>query len=139
MFDAKKLPTVLTAEELIDKAFRRASKISSRNARERAINKLATVSNVLSAHFDKVIRSHPSYDSLPEFYREMIDLLVGLPKVKKSLAALKWANEMVQKIVTKSIHDIKRGKKPDQVKKVDRKKPAPVRKTHENTFIQNEH
>ncbi len=29
---------------------------------------------------------------------------------------------------------VKDSKKPDQVKKVDRKKPAPVRKTHENTL-----
>ncbi len=115
MFDAKKLPTVLTAEELIDKAFRRASKISSRNARERAINKLATVSNVLSSYFDRVIKSHPSYDSLPDFYREMVDLLVGIARVKKSLAALKWANEMVQRIVSKGISEIKKGKKPDLI------------------------
>jgi len=115
MFDAKRLPTVLTAEELIDKAFRRASKISSRNARERAINKLATVSNVLSSYFDRVIKSHPSYDSLPDFYREMVDLLVGIARVKKSLAALKWANEMVQRIVSKGISEIKKGKKPDLI------------------------
>lgn len=115
MFDAKKLPTVLTAEELIDKAFRRASKISSRNPRERAINKLATVSNVLSSYFDKIIKSHPSYDNLPEFYKEMIDLLVGIPKLKKSLAALKWANEMIQKVISKGISEIKKGKKPDVV------------------------
>jgi len=39
-FNPRKLPTVLTSQELIDKAFRRASKVTGRNKRERALNKL---------------------------------------------------------------------------------------------------
>ena len=117
MFDAKKLPTVLTSEELIDKAFKRASKVGGRTPRERAINKLATISNVLSSYFEKIIKMHPSYDSLPDFYKEMIDVVVGLSRLKKSLAALKWANGMIQKIISKSVAEIKRSKKPDLVLK----------------------
>lgn len=115
VFEAKKLPTVLTAEELLDKAFGRASKVGGRNPRERAINKLATVSNVLRDYFNKVIKSHPSYDNLPDFYREMIDLTVGVRRIKKALAALNWANEMIQKIINKSVREIKGGKNPIQV------------------------
>lgn len=115
MFEAKKLPTVLTAEELLDKAFGRASKVGGRNPRERAINKLATVSNVLRDYFNKIIKSHPSYENLPDFYREMIDLTVGVRRIKKALASLNWANEMIQKIINKSVREIKGGKNPVQV------------------------
>jgi nucleolar GTP-binding protein len=115
MFEARKLPTVLTAEELIDKAFRRASKVSGRNAKEKSINKLSTISNVLSDYFDRIIKAHPSYESLPDFYREMVDVVVGIGKIRKSLAALKWADTMIQKVISKSIAEIKRGKKPDIV------------------------
>ncbi|RLI79495.1 GTP-binding protein [Archaeoglobales archaeon] len=117
MFEPRKLPTVLYAEELLDKAFRRASKVGGRNRKEKAINKLATISNTLSDYFDKIIKSHPSYDSLPEFYRETIDVVVGIGKIKKSLAALKWANEMSQKIITRSIKKIKGGKDIDETLK----------------------
>ncbi len=109
-----KLPTVLTADELLDKAFRRASKVSGKR-REKAINKLATVSNVISSHFNYVLKAHPSYTSMPEFYRELIDLTIGLGKIRKSLAALKWADNMVQKIINKGIKQIKGGRSPELV------------------------
>ncbi len=117
MFEAKKLPTVLTAEELLDKAFGRASKVSGRNKREKTINKLSTVSNVLRDYFSKIIKAHPSYDNLPDFYKEMIDVLVGIRRIKKALAALNWANSMTQKILTKAIRDVKAGKNPEHVLK----------------------
>ncbi len=118
-FDAEilhKLPTVLTADELLDKAFRRASRVSGRK-REKTINKLATVSNVISSHLNSVMKAHPSYTSMPEFYRELVDLTVGLGRLRKSLAALKWADSMVQRIVTKGIRQIKGGKNPELVLK----------------------
>jgi len=115
--DFKKLPTVLTSQELIDKAFRRARKVGGRNPRERALNKLATISNVTNSYFNKIISSHPSYENLPGFYREMVDILVGIGEMKKSLAALKWADSMIQRIINKSVREIKRGENPYTVLK----------------------
>jgi nucleolar GTP-binding protein len=106
---------VLTAEELLDKIFRKSSRISGSNERERIINKLSTISNTSKDYFNRIISSHPDYDSLPSFYREMVDLLVGVEKIKKSLASLSWANSMIQKIVTKSIGRIKKGQNPVEV------------------------
>ncbi len=114
-FEPRKLPTVLTAEELIDKAFRRASKIGGKNKREKAINKLSTISNVLRDYFGRIIESHPSYDNLDTFYRDMIDIVVGIRKLKKSLAALNWADKMTQKVITKGIRRIKSGVNPEVV------------------------
>ena len=114
-FEPRKLPTVLTAEELIDKAFRRASKIGGKNKREKAINKLSTISNVLRDYFGRIIESHPSYDNLDTFYRDMIDIVVGVRKLKKSLAALNWADKMTQKVITKGIRRIKSGVNPEVV------------------------
>ncbi len=116
-FEPKKLPTVLTAEELLDKAFRRASKVSGRNKKEKTINKLSTVSNVLSDYFRKIISSHPSYENLPDFYREMVDIVVGIRRIKKSLAALKWADGVIQRVITKGVREVKGGKDPGQVLK----------------------
>ena len=115
--DFRKLPTVLTAQELIDKAFRRAAKVGGRSPRERALNKLATISNVTRDYFKKVITAHPSYDSLPDFYREMVDVVVGLARLRKSLAALAWADRTIQRIISKSIAEVKDGKNPSTVLK----------------------
>ncbi|WP_048092542.1 GTPase [Geoglobus acetivorans] len=116
-FNPRRLPTVLTADELIDKAFRRASKVSGRNSREKALNKLSTISNVLDNYFERIISSHPSYDNLDDFYREMVDVVVGIRRLKKSLAALSWANTMTQKVISKGIRRIKGGNDPDRVLK----------------------
>ncbi len=114
-FNPKKLPTVLTSQELIDKAFRRASKVTGRNRKEKALNKLSTISNILENYFSRIVSEHPSYNNLDSFYREMIDAIAGVGQIKKSLASLKWANSMTQKIITKSIKRIKGGQDPDAV------------------------
>ncbi len=114
-FEPRKLPTVLTADELLNKAFKRASKVSGRNKKEKAVNKLAAVSNVLSDYFNKIVSAHPSYSSLPDFYREMVDIVAGISTIRKSLGALKWANGMVQRIINRSIRQVKGGKDPDVV------------------------
>ena len=111
MFEAKRLPTVLTAEELIDKAFKKASKIGGGNKKERMLNKLSTVSNFLSDYFSKIIKAHPNYNDLPIFYKEMIDTIVGINKLKKSLGALNWAKNITKNITAKGIKEIKYSKK----------------------------
>jgi len=111
MFEAKRLPTVLTAEELIDKAFKKASKVGGGNKKERMLNKLSTVSNFLSDYFSKIIKAHPNYNDLPIFYKEMIDTIVGINKLKKSLGALNWAKNVTKNITAKGIKEIKYSKK----------------------------
>lgn len=108
----RRLPTVLTAEELLDKIFGRSSKVSGGNDRERIVNKLSTISNVSKDYFNRIISSHPNYESLPGFYRDMVDLIVGIEKMKNSLASLSWADSMIHKIVSKSIERIRRGQNP---------------------------
>ncbi len=116
-FNPRKLPTVLTSQELIDKAFRKASKVTGRNKKEKSLNKLSTISNVLESYFSRIVSEHPSYDNLAPFYREMVDAVVGLGQLKKSLAALQWANSMTQKIISRGIRKIKGGQNPETVLK----------------------
>ncbi len=116
-FNPRKLPTVLTSQELIDKTFRRASKVSGRNKKEKALNKLSTISNVLESYFTKIVSGHPSYDNLDPFYREMVDAVVGIGQLRKSLASLKWANSMTQKIISRGVRRIKGGQNPESVLK----------------------
>lgn len=114
-FEPRKLPSVLRGEELIDKAFRRASKVTGRNKKERAMNKLSTLSNVFGDYFTRVVSSHPSYQNLHPFYREIVDVVVGVGKLRKSLGALSWANSTIQKVIDKGIRELKGGKDPETV------------------------
>jgi nucleolar GTP-binding protein len=116
-FEPRKLPPGLRSEELIEKAFRRASKVGGRGKRERTVNKLSTLSNVLGDYFTRTISAHPSYQNLPPFYREIVDVLVGIGRLRKSLGALSWANSAIQRIINRGIKDVKAGKNPEAVLK----------------------
>ena len=89
----ERLPTVPTADEILDRSFRRAAK-----KRKEKINKDRAneefVRAVKSAIHDRlvyIIRGFPEFDTLPRFYREMADILFGLDKIRKSLGAVGWA------------------------------------------------
>lgn len=94
MFD---LPNILTAQELLDKAFGRAAKATAsgldRLARTRnlAVARVRTAGSAIESTLRGIVRRFPSLDRLPPFYRELVDLLVDAGKLKKHLAAADWA------------------------------------------------
>lgn len=109
-----KIPTVLTAEELIDKAFKRASKVQVEDSvrifrlRKTYASRVKTASAVIDATLSKYILGFPSLDQIPRFYYELIDVLVGIDRLKKSLGAIDWARkkvvEIADKIARKILH-----------------------------------
>ena len=113
----KKVPTVLTSGELLDKAFRRAAKISAKNERERSSTKILTASNIIHDYLIKIVKSHPSYDTLPPFYRELIDLLIGVDEIRKSLSHLSWAAKQVRRIGNIYSREARKSDNPFQVLK----------------------
>lgn len=109
-----KIPTVLSSEELIDKIFRKASKIHIEDknkfyrVKKTNIAKISsiwhTIYNILTAY----ISSFPNIEALPKFYSELIEILVDVKKFKRALASLNWAREKVKEISDKTISQIRR-------------------------------
>jgi nucleolar GTP-binding protein len=89
----ERLPTVPTADEILDRSFRRAAKkMKEKLNKDRANEEF--VRAVKSAIHDRlvyIIRGFPEFDELPQFYREMTDILFGIEKIKQSLGAVGWA------------------------------------------------
>ena len=97
----KPIQTVLNADEMLDKAFRRVKKVSvtdlkglKRNKAESA-GRLSALSNTLMAQINKYVRAFPSIDRLHPFERELIDILIGVDKLKHSLGAIAWARKTI--------------------------------------------
>lgn len=99
-----RLPTVPTAQEVLDQAFRRASKARSRGrtalerARSSSLARIHAFTGAVRASLRRVYRSFPTLDDLPPFYRELVDVLAGIDIVKKDLGALRWAELQVAQV-----------------------------------------
>jgi nucleolar GTP-binding protein len=106
----EKLPTVPTSQELIDKAFRKASKSGMTPGND--IPMVTTAGNVLSDNLANLIRKFPSFENLPPFYRDMVDILVGIDDLRISLSRLHWASKQIKDITKEYAGKIKRGGEP---------------------------
>jgi len=103
------IPTISTADELIDRAFRKASRVQIAD-RERiyrmkktSIAKLQSVSQMLDSTLMSYIKAFPSFDALHPFRKELLDLLLDLDKLKRSLGALDWARKKISGIAGEAL------------------------------------
>jgi len=109
MFD---IPTILSADELLDKAFRKASKVDYEGrtridtVRETNISKLKSASDTIVSTMGKYVKAFPSIDRQSPFYAELIDITIGRDKLKKSLGAMDWCRGNVARIAKAATKDI---------------------------------
>ncbi len=94
------IPTVPTADEVLDRSLRRAAakkrlKINIDRANEEFVR---AVSSSIHDRLKSVVSSFPSFERLPPFYREVTDILVSLDRLKRSLGAIAWAADQVRVI-----------------------------------------
>ncbi len=122
MFD--KIPSVPLAQELIDKAFRRAArarrgKVSSSkyDIRDAEESMVITSRTILADNLNLIVRKFPSLDKLPDFYREMADILVGIDNLKKSLYNVNWAGRKIKEISRRYVGEIRHSENPVQIRK----------------------
>ncbi len=89
----EKIPTVPTADEILDRCFRRAaSKMRLKRNKDRANEEFVrATSQAIHHRLVGVMQSFPELNDLPPFYRDVVDILWGIDRVKKSLGAVGWA------------------------------------------------
>ena len=87
------MPTVPTADEILDRSFRRAAKkMKEKTNKDRANEEFVrAVSAAVHDRLVSIIRGFPEFDQLPRFYLEMADILFGMDRIKQSLGAVGWA------------------------------------------------
>jgi len=106
----EKIPTVPTSEELLNKSYKRAARakhgkrILDRASKLKAEESmLLTAAHILSDNLINIVRKFPSFDTMPPFYLELADIIVGVEEMKMNLASVQWAgtkiNEMARKYV----------------------------------------
>jgi nucleolar GTP-binding protein len=118
-----KIPTILTPEEIIDKAFKKANKVQvvvkkkSMRQKKIAMAKVRTASNTISSTLNKYVKSFPSFNTIPTFYFELFDASIGIDALKKSLGAVDWCRKTVKDISNDAENNISRSKSREHIKK----------------------
>ena len=111
----EKIHTVPTSDELVGKAFRRASRAMSGKqitGRESAMkaneSMVLTAGNILSDNLANIVRRFPSFDELPGFYYEIADILVGVDKLRQSLSSTDWASKKIHELSREFVMNIRK-------------------------------
>lgn len=87
------------SQEHLEAAFRKAREKGEKKLegdwrekiRKKEQIKLDVVKEVLVRRLDEVVKSFPSLEQLPKFYRELVKLTLDYGELKKSLGAVSWA------------------------------------------------
>lgn len=121
-----RIPTVLTSEELMEKAFHRASKIrkegvSSLDTKKRTAMAKVTASgdivvSTLSGYVDRFPRLEKGEDFLPE----LVDIVIGIDRYKKALGAVNWCATRAEKLKNDTLRSIRKTKDPEIVESARR-------------------
>ncbi|MDO8724766.1 MAG: NOG1 family protein [Candidatus Methanoperedens sp.] len=106
----EKIPTVPTSEELLNKSYKRAARakhgkrILDRASKIKAEESmLLTAAHILSDNLINIVRKFPSFDTMPPFYLELADVIVGVEEMKMNLSSVQWAGTKINEIARKYV------------------------------------
>jgi len=109
-----KIPIILNAEQLLDRAIRKTKKIQihDRDVRfkikKTTIARIDSFATVIISTLEKYVKEFPSIEQLPSFYQEIIDIKIDTDKLKKSLGAVDWARKTCAMIYSKQGRALKK-------------------------------
>ena len=114
-----KIPTVLSSEELMEKAFHRASKIQKNGTnaldgrKKTALAKVTASGDIIVTTLTRYVNSVPRMDKEGDFFPELVDIVIGIDRYKKALGAVNWCAGKAEKLKNDCLKDIRRTKDPE--------------------------
>lgn len=117
----ERVPTVLTAQEILDKGFSRAARIDIfdpvkyHRIRKTETARLTSAVDLIAETIERFPNAFPNLDGLRDYNVEVLDIMVGIPKLKKALGSLKWAAGAVRNVGREQVRNIALVRKSDGV------------------------
>jgi len=115
---------VMNAEQILDKAFGRASK-KTKEGKDRverkkktASVKLNTVAHIIEDTIGRYEEEFPTMETLPYFYYEIIDITIGIDELKKSLGAINWAKRRAKRTLMEAAREVVSKDEEEEIEKV---------------------
>jgi nucleolar GTP-binding protein len=110
------IPAILTAEEIIEYAHNKSSRISMKSSlrmkredrsRIREIQRLQEFTRLVKTKLNEAVEGFPSIDRLHPFYLELTEILIGKDKLKQSLGAVHKCIPPIDEITYNHIEALK--------------------------------
>ena len=125
----KRLPTVSDPEELTrracDAAAQAARKVKAHGspaevAKQRERQRVQVMGTKVQGWLSKLIAGFPSLLNLPPFYRDLVEALVGIDKLRKSLGAVDGTAKTVSKLCREHVRKLRYARSPAEAAAVRR-------------------
>ncbi len=103
----KQAAVPLDVDDILDISFKRAfKKLKPRKSKgdklliykAREISRIQVISDTLTSRLNKVVKKFPNIDKLDSFYRELLDVLASINRIRHSLGAIQWASKLVKRL-----------------------------------------
>lgn len=96
------VPTILSAKEILDKAFHKANRMEVpdpdkyHRVRKTEETQMRHIADTLHETLEGYVKAFPTLERMPQYELEILDIVVGLDELKKSLSRIAWAAEKVR-------------------------------------------
>lgn len=109
-----RIPTVLRSQEIIDKAFSKASKVEEpyhprkeTRVRKEIQDRISSIEGTTVFYLTKLVKKFPSNDTLHPFYRNLLDMMFDLDQYRISLSKLDRTADKITEFSTQKIKQLK--------------------------------
>jgi nucleolar GTP-binding protein len=125
----KRLPAVPEPDELLVRAFRRASKAASairargrplEVAKQREAERIRAMGKTVGTALRRLVAGMPSLSNLPPFYQELVWALVDVNKMRKSLGAIDGTAKVVGKLEREHLRRLRAARSPAEATAIRR-------------------
>jgi nucleolar GTP-binding protein len=95
------VPSILSAQEILDKAFLKANKIDIpdpdkyHRIRKTEEAQMKHICETCDDALKRVVEAFPTFERMPAYEREVLDITVGLGALKQALAHIQWARDTI--------------------------------------------
>lgn len=113
------LPTVPTAQEVLDRAFNRASKVSVSVRGDKRFKTLehtraeAATDNIRQI-LDRIVEGFPDFGALSDFHQDLAGATVDLDRTRQALGALHWASRTVGRVSRQQLAQLRHAEDSDK-------------------------
>jgi nucleolar GTP-binding protein len=122
----RQIPTIMTSQELLDRAFARASKAEVNGAvpfdtvKKTNIAKITAIGDMTVTTLLKYARAFPKLEKTDDFFSQLVDVIIGQDKLKKALANVTWCAEKCSDLQRAYLSRVRKAPTIDAVAKATR-------------------